>query len=96
MSGFIVEGMFAEFQSQPNDRCDPDPGFQRNIENFGFGGRDPSRIGGEDPSLPPRNIEISRLSSEMAITVHATARPKTTPRTVSPDIRRRPVHRHRH
>ena len=26
---------------------------QRNIENFGFGGRDPSRIGGEDPSLTP-------------------------------------------
>jgi hypothetical protein len=26
---------------------------QRNIENFGFGGMDPSRIGGEDPSLKP-------------------------------------------
>ena len=25
----------------------------RNIENFGFSGRDPSRIGGEDPSLNP-------------------------------------------
>jgi hypothetical protein len=25
----------------------------RNIENFGFSGRDPSRIGGEDPSLHP-------------------------------------------
>jgi hypothetical protein len=26
---------------------------ERNIENFGFGGRDPSRVGGEDPSLNP-------------------------------------------
>jgi hypothetical protein len=26
---------------------------QRNIENFGFSGRDPSRVGGEDPSLSP-------------------------------------------
>jgi hypothetical protein len=30
-----------------------DPEFQRNRENFGFSGRDPSRIGGEDPSLHP-------------------------------------------
>ena len=36
-----------------NERFDPDPYFQRNIENFGFSGRDPSRIGGEDPSLHP-------------------------------------------
>ena len=28
----------------------------RNIQNFGFSGRDPSRVGGEDPSLnPPGN-----------------------------------------
>jgi hypothetical protein len=40
-------------QIQPNDRYDPDPEFQRNIDNFGFSGRDPSRIGGEDPSLHP-------------------------------------------
>lgn len=25
----------------------------RNIEDFGFSGRDPSRVGGEDPSLRP-------------------------------------------
>jgi hypothetical protein len=30
-----------------------DPQFQRNRENFGFSGRDPSRIGGVDPSLNP-------------------------------------------
>lgn len=31
------------------------PGSQaeRNIENFGFSGRDPSRVGGWDPSLHP-------------------------------------------
>jgi hypothetical protein len=26
---------------------------ERNIENFGFSGRDPSRVGGWDPSLHP-------------------------------------------
>ena len=30
-----------------------DPEFQHNRENFGFSGRDPSRVGGEDPSLHP-------------------------------------------
>jgi hypothetical protein len=30
-----------------------DPEFQRNRENFGFSGRDPSRVGGEDPNLHP-------------------------------------------
>jgi hypothetical protein len=30
-----------------------DPQFQRNLENFGFSGRDPSRVGGVDPSLNP-------------------------------------------
>jgi hypothetical protein len=31
----------------------PSSQFERNIENFGFSGRDPSRVGGEDPSLNP-------------------------------------------
>jgi hypothetical protein len=26
---------------------------RRNLENFGFSGRDPSRVGGEDPNLNP-------------------------------------------
>ena len=26
---------------------------ERNLQNFGFSGRDPSRIGGEDPDLNP-------------------------------------------
>ena len=30
-----------------------DPEFQRNRENFGFSGRDPSRVGGESPWLHP-------------------------------------------
>ena len=33
-----------------------DPEFQRNRENFGFSGRDPSRVGGMDPSLHPAPI----------------------------------------
>lgn len=31
----------------------PQPRAERNIENFGFSGRDPSRVGGWDPSLNP-------------------------------------------
>jgi hypothetical protein len=31
----------------------PDSQAGRNIENFGFSGRDPSRVGGWDPSLHP-------------------------------------------
>jgi hypothetical protein len=31
----------------------PDAQARRNIEDFGFSGRDPSRVGGEDPSLNP-------------------------------------------
>jgi hypothetical protein len=46
-----VRGAF--IQRRPSDRYDPDPEFQRNIDNFGFSGRDPSRIGGMDPSLHP-------------------------------------------
>jgi hypothetical protein len=42
------------YNGQPSDRYDPDPYFQRQIDNFGFSGRDPSRIGGEDPNLHPR------------------------------------------
>ena len=42
------------YHGQPNDHYDPDPYFQRQIDNFGFSGRDPSRIGGEDPNLHPR------------------------------------------
>jgi hypothetical protein len=30
---------------------------RRNIENFGFSGRDPSRVGGEDPSLHPSGAD---------------------------------------
>jgi hypothetical protein len=26
---------------------------ERNVEDFGFSGRDPSRVGGEDPDLKP-------------------------------------------
>ena len=31
----------------------PSSRVERNIENFGFSGRDPSRVGGEDPYLHP-------------------------------------------
>jgi len=39
--------------NQRNERFDLNPQFQRNTDNFGVSGRDPSRIGGEDPDLHP-------------------------------------------
>ena len=39
--------------NQRNERFDLNPQFQRNTNNFGFRGRDHSRIGGEDPDLHP-------------------------------------------
>jgi hypothetical protein len=36
-----------------NERFYPSLPFQRNTENFGARGRDPSRIGGEDPNMHP-------------------------------------------
>ena len=41
-----------DFRGAYNQLIMPSQG-ERNIENFGFSGRDPSRIGGEDPSLKP-------------------------------------------
>ena len=35
------------FYTNPQSRA------ERNIENFGFSGRDPSRVGGWDPNLSP-------------------------------------------
>lgn len=37
----------APYYAVPSSRA------ERNIENFGFSGRDPSRVGGWDPSLNP-------------------------------------------
>ena len=35
------------------DQLNVSPEAERNIENFGFSGRDPSRVGGFDPNLNP-------------------------------------------
>jgi hypothetical protein len=35
-----------------NDNIDREE-HERNLEDFGFSGKDPSRVGGEDPSLNP-------------------------------------------
>jgi hypothetical protein len=45
-----VHKTYRDFRGAYNQVNMPAP---RNIENFGFGGRDPSRVGGEDPSLNP-------------------------------------------
>jgi hypothetical protein len=39
--------------NQRNERFDLTPRVQRNTEDFGSSGRDPSRIGGEDPDRHP-------------------------------------------
>jgi hypothetical protein len=45
--------VFRGAYNQSYRQTDPDPELQRNIDNFGFSGRDPSRIGGVDPDLNP-------------------------------------------
>jgi hypothetical protein len=42
---------FRDAYNQRNERFDLNPQVQRNTDNFG--GRDPSRIGGEDPDRHP-------------------------------------------
>jgi hypothetical protein len=44
---------FRAAYNQHNERVYPYSQLQRNTENFGFRGRDPSRIGGENPDLHP-------------------------------------------
>ena len=48
----------SNFRGSYNQRSEPSYAIpqtqdERNIQNFGFSGRDPSRVGGEDPSLNP-------------------------------------------
>jgi hypothetical protein len=37
----------------PSYYAGPSSRAERNLENFGFSGRDPSRVGGMDPNLNP-------------------------------------------
>ena len=49
----VQDQHFRGAYNQRNERFDLNPQFQRNTDNFGVRGRDPSRIGGEDPDLHP-------------------------------------------
>jgi hypothetical protein len=49
----VQDQHFRGAYNQRNERFDLNPQFQRNTDNFGVRGRDPSRIGGEDPDLNP-------------------------------------------
>jgi hypothetical protein len=40
-------------QQLNGDYAPQTPEEMRNLENFGFSGRDPSRVGGENPNLTP-------------------------------------------
>jgi hypothetical protein len=39
--------------NEPSDAAPLTSREERNLENFGFSGRDPSRVGGQDPDLNP-------------------------------------------
>jgi hypothetical protein len=39
--------------NEPSDATGLTSQEERNLENFGFSGRDPSRVGGQDPDLNP-------------------------------------------
>ena len=45
--GAYNEMIGPSYYAVPSSRVEP------NLENFGFSGRDPSRVGGEDPYLHP-------------------------------------------
>jgi hypothetical protein len=47
----VQDRYFRGAYNQRTDHFDPNPQFQRNTDDFR--GRDPSRIGGEDPDLHP-------------------------------------------
>jgi len=47
----VQDRYFRGAYNQRTDHFDPNPQFQRNTKDFR--GRDPSRIGGEDPDLHP-------------------------------------------
>jgi hypothetical protein len=46
-------GAYDRVNGAPFDAAPQTPEQVRNQENFGFSGRDPSRIGGESPNLNP-------------------------------------------
>ena len=49
-------GAYNQLGGAPYDAAPQTPDEMRNRDNFGFSGRDPSRVGGEDPDLnPPGN-----------------------------------------
>ena len=46
-------GAYDRVNGAPYDAAPQTPEEIRNLENFGFSGRDPSRVGGESPNLNP-------------------------------------------
>lgn len=46
-------GAYNQFTGAPFDAAPQTPEEMRNRDNFGFSGRDPSRVGGEAPNLNP-------------------------------------------
>jgi hypothetical protein len=48
-----VKNFRGAYNQMTDDSFVPSSQAERNIQNFGFSGRDPSRVGGWDPSLNP-------------------------------------------
>jgi hypothetical protein len=48
-----VKNFRGAYNQMTDDFAVPSTRAERNIQNFGFSGRDPSRVGGWDPSLNP-------------------------------------------
>ena len=46
-------GAYNQLSGAPYDAAPQTPEEMRNRDNFGFSGRDPSRVGGEAPNLNP-------------------------------------------
>jgi hypothetical protein len=46
-------GAYNQLNGAPFDAAPRTPEEMRNRDNFGFSGRDPSRVGGESPNLNP-------------------------------------------
>jgi len=51
--GSRAQTYYRSYDRAPGDYLPSDIDQYRNLQNFGFSGRDPSRVGGESPNLHP-------------------------------------------
>jgi hypothetical protein len=51
--GSRAQTFYRSYDRAPGDYLPGDIDQHRNLQNFGFSGRDPSRVGGQSPNLTP-------------------------------------------